>query len=353
MQIQQINSRETWDKFINSQSPNTFMQSWAWGEFNARMGHKIFRLGLFDTDKLVGIALVLKIVARRGSFLYIPNGPLFIHEPKEFRISNFEFLTKYLSKLAEDENCSFVRIAPLMLNTEENRKVFVEIGFRKAPIHMQAELMWLLDITPDETTILKNMRKTTRYEIRKAEKEGVTVEASNNIEDLDKFISVYRSTVDRQNFVPFSEKYLKNELESFAPNNASLFFAKYKAPSESATSPEEDNGEILATALIVFTESEAFYHQGASNQKYPKIPAAYLLQWEIIREAKRRGCRIYNFWGISPDENKNHPWHGLSLFKKGFGGYSEEYLPAQDLIINKKYWFNWIVEKARKIKRGF
>ena len=345
LKIETIDSRETWDKFITYQSPNTFMQSWAWGEFNMRMDHKIFRLGIFDNSELVGVALAIKITAKRGSFLYIPNGPILASQNFQDSIFNFQkealrILTEHLKFLATTEDCSFIRVSPLILATEENKKIFPAAGFRKAPIHMQAELMWLLDITPDETTLLKNMRKTTRYEIRKAEKEGVTVEMSKNVSDLEKFSEIYKSTVSRQNFVPFSEKYLKNELESFAPNDAVLFFAKYKE-------------DILATALIIFTDHEAFYHQGASNQKYPKIPAAYLLQWEIIREAKRRECKIYNLWGVSPHEKKNHPWFGLSLFKKGFGGYSEECLPAQDLIISKKYWVNWVVETFRKIKRGF
>jgi len=77
------------------------------------------------------------------------------------------------------------------------------------------------------------------------------------------------------------------------------------------------------------------------------VPAAYLLQWEAIREVKSRGCKLYNFWGIS-DERRNHPWAGLTLFKKGFGGFSKEYLLAQDLPLRPFYWLSFYSGKNKE-----
>ena len=55
---------------------------------------------------------------------------------------------------------------------------------------------------------------------------------------------------------------------------------------------------------------------------FPKIikniSCSYLLQWEIIKDAKKRGCDTYNFWGISSPDNNLHPWYGTYLFKKKF-----------------------------------
>ena len=77
-----------------------------------------------------------------------------------------------------------------------------------------------------------------------------------------------------------------------------------------------------------------------------------LMQWEAIKEAKQRGCEEYNFWGIAPNDNKNHPWAGLSLFKKGFGGYRRDYVKTQDLPLSKVYTLiTRPFEKLRKIKR--
>ena len=92
--------------------------------------------------------------------------------------------------------------------------------------------------------------------------------------------------------------------------------------------------------------------------KYPKIPISYLLLWEAIKEAKARGCKKFNFWGIadiSSDNkvlDKNHPWAGLTLFKIGFGGKPKKHVNTQDFILSSKYWLNFAIEKIRKIKRG-
>ena len=95
-----------------------------------------------------------------------------------------------------------------------------------------------------------------------------------------------------------------------------------------------------------------FYHHGASLPLGSRTPAAYLLQWEIIRDSKCRGAKWYNFWGIAPDDQPNHPWAGLTQFKIGFGGFRESYIHAQDLILNKRYWVNYVIERFRRVHRG-
>ncbi len=333
--------RKDWNAFLEKKKPHTFLQSWNWGEFNKADGHRIFRLGIYNHAVLTGIALTIKIKAKRGAFLFVPHGPV-LEDPTDTHA--LIHLFQFLSNLGKHEKCSFVRISPLTLLTPENQEVFEDLGLKRAPTHMHSELNWILDITPSEDHLLKEMRKTTRYSINKAEKDGVTIETSDKPEDVKLFNSIYKSTVDRQNFTPFSLKYLEKEFEAFSKtpskeSGALLFFAKY-------------NNEVISTAIIIFENGGAFYHQGASILKYPKIPASYLLQWEIIKEAKRRGCTFYNFWGIAPEGRPKHPWAGLSLFKKGFGGYSEEYVPAMDLKLNSKYWVTYFIEKARKAYRG-
>ncbi|MDO8571168.1 MAG: peptidoglycan bridge formation glycyltransferase FemA/FemB family protein [bacterium] len=339
--IYPIHHREQWDAFLRECAPHTFLHSWEWSDFNERMGHSVFRLGIFEGEILVGIALILKIQARRGSFLFCPQGPIIrtqlsVHS-SQHALKN---LVSYLKALALKEKCHFIRMSPLMENTETNRNIFRDLGFRSAPIHMHPEIAWILDITKSEEDLLKDMRKVTRYSIRKAEKDGVTITQSSDISDVEKFYHVYQTTVDRQHFTPFSRGYFTKEMSCFQKGDAvRYFFAEYE-------------GEIIATAMILFDHSSGYYHHGASTLKYPKIPASYLLQWEAIREAKRRGCTLYNFWGVAPEEKQNHPWAGLSLFKKGFGGNAEHYVPAQDLPLHPFYWFSFGVETLRRLKRG-
>lgn len=298
------------------------------------MGSKIWRLGVYGGGELMGIALVVKVEAKRGTFLFVPHLSGFKIYDLRFKI--LECLVSHLKDLAKKEGCSLIRIAPVLERTEKNAHAFKELGFREAPIHMHPEVTWELDIRGPEEEILAGMRKTTRYLIRRGQKDSdIKIEQSDN---LEKFQQLYDKTIERHHFVGFPPDYLKNEFLAFAPDNQiSLFLGSYK-------------GKVLSGAIVIFWQGIAFYHHGASLPS--KTPVSYLLQWGIIKEAKRRGCTKYNFWGIAPNENPNHPWRGLTLFKTGFGGQRKDYLKTQDLPLSFRYWLTYIFEKARKIKRG-
>jgi len=339
LEIREIKDKNEWENFMSAVRPSSFLHSWAWGKFNDAIGSRVFYLGVYDRNELAAAALILLIAAKRGSFLFCPHGPIIRSEEKKKDVINA--LREYLMSLAKLERCAFIRISPLLGNNPGNEKLFTDLGFKQAPVHMMhPELSWILDITPTEADLLMAMRKTTRYCIRKAEKDGVETAVSSSPDDVEIFWDIYRATVDRQNFTPFSKNYLHSEFEIFNKDDGvRLFFAKY-------------NNEVVAAAFIVFYGGFAFYHHGASIHKYPKITAPYLLQWAVIREAKKRGCKFYNFWGVVPEEMRKHPWAGLSLFKRGFGGSSCEYVHAKDLVVTSKYWLNYLVETVRKKKRG-
>ena len=341
MLLRKITNKYIWENFFTPAKEKSFLQSWDWGEFQKTMGNKIWRFGLYKDNKLIAESLVIKIRAKRGTFLFVPHGPVVLS--KEDMESVLGCLVKELKKIAQNEKCGFIRVSPIYRRNNENVEIFKKNGFRKAPIHMHPEITWELDISASEEELLAQMRKTTRYLIRQALKnQEIKIYQSHKLEDVDIFHRIHQEVVKRQKFVPFSLDYLKNEFLAFSGDNQiSIFFGKYR-------------NEILASAIIVYWQGIGFYHHGATSLKYPKIPVSYLLQWEAIREAKKRGCRLYNFWGIAPeDSSKKHPWWGLSLFKKGFGGHKKEYVKTQDLVLNPRYWINWVIEKIRKKKRGF
>jgi len=357
MIIGEITDKQQWENFILKQKPNTFLQSWNWGEFNQAMGDpvgqangagKIFRLGIFDPsaysgqadEELIGVALVIIVDAKRGKFLFCPHGPILSLKAKNQNQKFFELFFDCLKELAKKEKADFIRISPLLENTPENLEIFRNYEFRDAPVHMMhPELSWLLDISRSGEEILAGMRKTTRNLIRRAEKEKVEVVESKAKKDIDRFYALHEATVGRHGFVPFSKNYLEREFNAFSRDNEiSVFFASH-------------GGRMLSAAIMVYYSDSAFYHHGASLAS--KIPASYLLIWKAIEAARIRGCRFFNFWGIAPEKKPNHPWAGLTLFKKGFGGREEAYLHAQDLAISGKYWFNWLIESARRWKRGY
>jgi lipid II:glycine glycyltransferase (peptidoglycan interpeptide bridge formation enzyme) len=347
MNIKEITNKNEWEGFLENCIEKTFLHSWNWGEFNKEMGDKVWRFGAYD-GKLIGIVLVLKISARRGTFLFIPHGPVVIDGlEKKYKEEILELIVTHLQEIIKEEKIDFIRVAPIWERTEENESIFKDSPFRLAPIHMHPEVTWELDLTVPEDQILANMRKTTRYLIRQAEKNpDIEIIKSNNIADLKYFWPVYKETAKRHKFVIFSEKYLEAEFNIFsADRQIELFLGKYK-------------GEIVSVALFVFWQGQCVYHHSGSLSKYNKFPVSYLLQWNAIKEAKNRGCKTYNFWGIAPEvkeptdaQKSSHPWAGLSLFKMGFGGYRKEYVKTQDLVILPKYWLNYIIEVLRKHKR--
>lgn len=340
MTLREIIDKNTWENFFFSIEEKSFLQSWDWGEFQKKMGNKIWRFGIYDNGKVVSVVSMAKVKAKRGTFLLIQHGPSLEGIKHEI----LKTLLEELKKIGEKEGANFIRVASLWERSEENNKVFKDLGFRKSPMHANAyEETWKLDINIPEEELSKNMRKTTRYLVRQAMKNSdITIEKSEKASDVEIYQNLSKEVAKRQKFVPFSSEYVKNEFETFSEDSQSLLlFGKYK-------------GEVAAGALVVFWSGVGFYHQAASLAKYAKFSIPYLLQWEAIKEAKRRGCLLYDFWGYTdPYKFPKHPWAGPTLFKMGFGGYKKEYVKTQDFVLSKKYWLSWMIETIRNKKRGF
>jgi lipid II:glycine glycyltransferase (peptidoglycan interpeptide bridge formation enzyme) len=344
MRLEEITEKTRWEDFLATMVEKSFLQSWNWGEYNTAMQNPCWRFGILENDRIVAIAQVFKVAAKRGTFLYVPHGPVFDQSlPLPDKQELLLLLLTELKALAAQEKASFIRLAPLMLRNEQNESLLVQMGLRPSPMHSSAyEATWKLDLKEPEDALMAKMRKTTRYLIRKAsENKDITIEASSNPEDIHIYQELNRHVAQRQKFIGFSNAAIAAEFNAFSPESETLlFFGKYK-------------GEVAAGAMIIFWSGIGFYHQAASKGMFAKHSIPYLLQWEAIKEAKRRGCAIYDFWGFTdPGKFPAHPWAGPTLFKMGFGGYATEYVATQDLVVSRRYWFNYIIESIRKKMRG-
>lgn len=339
MQIQQIDDKNLWTNVLFDLNKNTFLQSWGWVDFNQKYGNKTWTFGLYEDDQLVSTAFVFRLDAKRGRFLFCPHGP----QSQELDPLYLEAWTNYLRDLAKQEKCAFVRMSPIFSDKPENRYTFKSVGYRESPIHMHAELTTVLDISGTEEEVKKRIKKNARYDLRKAEelyqKGELTVELVEEI--TDEMYEVYRETFTRGAFVPFSQKYIQQEYQSFNENgDCVLINIRYQ-------------GELISWGLVLFFGKRAFYHQGA-NVLVKGVPAPTLLQWTGIQLARKHGCESYDFWGVAPKDQPKHPWASISRFKRSFGGDEVAYLPAQDLVVNPfMYFFTWSIEKFRRWKRGF
>lgn len=339
MQVKQITEKNIWEDFvINSGHNYSFFQSWNWGDFESASGKSVERLGFYQEERLVAIAQVVEVKAKRGSFIHVRNGPICDWSNESIVSELIENLKVY----GKSKDADFIRISPLIAYGRDEVKYLKKAKFIDNQMHdVDAEITWVLDISQSEEVILQNMRKSTRYSIRRAEKEGVNIVISKDVADLPKFFKAYQNTVERQKWHAYDFEYLKREFEIFAKDDQiSIFLAEY-------------NGVIIAASLFIYYGNTVYYHHSGSLTKYQKIPSSYLIQWKSIKESKRRNFVNYNFFGIAREDNPKHPWYGLSFFKKGFGGKEQRWIHAQDVPLNPKYWLTYVYEFFERRSRGY
>jgi lipid II:glycine glycyltransferase (peptidoglycan interpeptide bridge formation enzyme) len=340
MLITDVKNPKEWENFCDNLNYNTFLHSNQWAEFNKKLDEKVWQLGMYEDEKLISICLVIKVVAKRGKFLLIPHGPQTNNQQNELEI--LQNWKKFWLEMGKMEKCNFIRIQPILDENPTNLEIFEKLGTKKAPIHIHTELTSVLDITGSEKDILMNMRKTTRQMIKKGEKllKQGEIELLHPEKIDDEMHKIYEETYVRGGAVAYSREYINNEWEIFNKNNkAKIFAVKFE-------------GKILSWGMMLISGKRCFYHQGG-NILHKKIPSSYFTQWQGIKFAKEMGCISYDFWGVSPEDKPNHPWKNISLFKRGFGGVDQKHLEARDIILNWKYWPNFVLEKYRAFKRGF
>lgn len=339
MTVREITNKESWEKFLSVAEETTFLQSWVWGEVQKSLGEQVVRMGVFIGEELIAVSQAIKIKARRGAFFLLPHGPVLKNSVTvSARKEVLNALVEHLKSIAKVD---FIRVACAWDRTEENNKIFRELGFRRAPLFVHPELTWEVDVTQSEEKLLSAMRKTTRYLIKKMPEKGITVRKATDAKGLDLFWKLYIDTAKRQGFVPFSKKFLEEEVAHLSmERNVEIFLSFF-------------DGKVISGGVFVYWNGIGFYHHGASDSNYAKYSPAYPLLWEAIKEAKSRGCKIFNFWGVVEDDEQSHPWRGLSQFKKGYGGAAKRYVFTQDLPLTSKYWLNFFVEKIRRAKRRY
>ncbi len=363
MNIRHATDQREWDDFLKVQRFSPFLQSWTMGDVYADLKQTPIRLIAEDASGIQGICQALVVPARRGRHLSVPYGPVIAHQDA------LPVLLNALQQEASREGCSFIRLSPHIPKDATPSSL---VSTRPSPLHLLAEHLWYLPLTdvdawstdggrhsparsPDE--LMKQMRATTRNLIRRAEKEGVTIRASNNpVDDLHLFLRLHDETRKRHGFTPYSDSFFRAQVRHFAPRNeCTLYLADYQ-------------GEVISASIHMHVSGETSYHHGASTVAHRKIPSSYLLQWTAIQDALKRGDHVYNFWGIAPQKQKSqegpqaseektfdakHPFAGVTLFKTGFGGKILELMHCIDIPLKPSYHITRSFEVLRKWKRGF
>ncbi len=326
------------------------------GEVYNDIGQKPVRIIAKDGDDIRAVCFGHIVPARRGKHISVPYGPLIDEHISQAEVAHITAgIVTALKKEAKKHGCSFIRFSPFWPQGRHSQALRA-LGNVSSPLHLLAEHVWYLPLQDSsgkkvtEEELQSGMRKTTRNLIRRAEKDGVTIIASSDpVKDLQEFITLHDETRKRHGFTAYTDAFFESQVKRFSKRKeCTLYLAKYQE-------------KTIAASIHMHAFGETSYHHGASSSEYQKIPASYLLQWTAIRDALKRGDRIYNFWGIAPlDDTGNvastlgkHPFGGVTLFKTGFGGHVLNLVHCKDAPVTNSYWLTYAFERYRKYRRGF
>lgn len=335
--LNEIIDKVTWNNFIIESDFKfySFLQSWEWWEFQTKSGKDIIRYWIYNDNILIWVMQLIKIRAKRWSYIFVPHWPL-------INWDFFEVLSKIIKDLklyAKNNSFDFIRFNSSVGNLLENKSNFNKLWFIDAPMHEHAEDTHLLDLNLSIEELLQNIKKKDRYYINRAIKEWVEVVKWNTTEQKQFLTNMHLEHSRKVWYHPFSEKFINYLYEAFWKNITTIS-TRYEWKVES----------ILMT--IKFWKT-CVYYIAASDIINHKFSPNYLCQWEAIKQAKNDWCTLYNFWWVSPDNNPKHPIAWVTKFKRKFWWYDYSLLHSQDLIISPKYYLNWLIETIRRKKRWY
>jgi lipid II:glycine glycyltransferase (peptidoglycan interpeptide bridge formation enzyme) len=213
----------------------------------------------------------------------------------------------------------------------------LELGSRQAepfrrlrhePATLQVAQTRLVELADDEA-MLAAFDKDTRYAVRRAERDGVTVSTVNDAGDLRAIDDLHALVLETQRRAGFPKPPLQRYRTAWrglaSAGRAKIFEARL-------------NEQLLASGMLVIVGDRSFYLFAGSLREekgQPKRYASYLLQWAMMRHARDAGARVHDLWGIAPEgATPEHPWYGVGLFKKGFGGRPVAWAGTWDVVVD-------------------
>ena len=317
---------ELWDDLVaaNPDGGNV-LQSRVYGEFKKEFGWRPEYMVHDLSDLKVSVLYLVRTVPGFGELWYAPKGPGVIS-------------TAQLKAVANDFNepaAFMLKVEPDLADGEAARRELTSSGFVKA----KYDLQWnrstvVIDLKPSEDEIIAGFKQKTRYNIRLAERKGVTITPTQlSPGAIDQMYELMHATQVRAGFYMRSKDYLAKFWQMHnAAGRGQLFFASFE-------------GQILAGIFALYEGKQGLYKDGGSTREHPELQAPYLLQWEVMRWLRARGCKEYDLHGVPPTnriDDATHPLAGLAQFKRGFNpDHITEYVGVYDLPVQAVKYRLW------------
>ncbi len=328
-----------WDDFVQSHPQAHLLQTSRWAALKSRFGWQATRVALFDAEgrAVAGASILLRSVAGIR-IAYAPKGPLTDWSDDALTDALLEAMAAECRRLG----AATLKIEPDLPDTAANRRSLARYGFAPSRQSVQPRSTVLLEIEGDEDVILKNMKSKWRYNVRLADRKGVTVRQTG-IADLAAFNQLMAATGVRDKFGVHAPDYYAAAFDLLTPGNGAFLLA-------------EAEGRAIGAIVVGLCGDSAWYLWGASSNEERNRMPNHALQWAGIRWAKAHGARRYDFWGIPDDVGKiaagmaigdeastpvealpidldllpQHGLWGVYRFKQGFGGKALRYVGAWD-----------------------
>lgn len=317
------------DKENYNQLVTHVIQSWEWGDFRQSLGLPLLRYGIFKNGKMVSaFQLTLHKIPFLNSFVgYLPKGPL---PDKD--------LAEALTLIAKEQNCSFIKLEPNIVQTDQPYQIFP--SFLPSPKPLFTKYNFVIDLSTSEQELLAKMAQKTRYNTRLAQKKGIRVEERVDDEALEIYLRLYFDTTQRQQYHGHNRAYHTKVWNTLKKAGLARFLIAFY----------ED--EALTAWMLLNFKDTLYYPYGGSSNKHRELMHSNLVAWEAIKIGKRLKLKYFDMWGaLGPNADPTNPWYGFHRFKQGYGGQLIEYIGTYDLIFNQPvYYLFTAIDKLTPLK---
>jgi len=306
---------------------DNIFQSKYWEEFKLKSGYR-------KSHRVDDILVLQKDLPLGRSMLYSPM----VNQVQSEKLEVSSFIEE-INRIAKESNSIFYRLeldVPSTIHALPSAS-----GFKKSFEEMQPEHTWVLDITKDEETLLKEMSVRCRYNIKHASKQEVSVKSGIEQEKIDFFYNLYSTTGKRHGITYRAKTYFERLIEILGKDGyASIYTGEIE---------NEAKAVPLTAGILIYSGEKAIYMFGASSNEMRQAKAPNLLVWKMIQDAKERGYKEFDFFGIAPTDDPKHPWAGITSFKKQFNGRQIDIAGSYDLVFRPTEYR--IFKLAEKIRR--
>ena len=191
---------------------------------------------------------------------------------------------------------------------------------------------YVIELQQPESVLWRNVSKTTRHNIRAAEKDGVCIREGFDLLDAayDQILETFRRSkltfMNRESFRHFAGS---------LGENGKLLMAEYQ-------------GVAQSYALFAFSKPCAYWIYGGNIQSHHQ-GAMKLLQWEAIRLFRNLGIRKFDLFGARINPEKGSKQEGINSMKKHLGAtLAEGYMWKYPLRPRRA----WLYSMAVRVLRG-